>query len=157
MLASVTSHGAGRNLMLGATWRGRQQNSAEACIALLRGWTGLTLHLRASVPNPGDWPSRGGPSTWPQASHKSTRRSKRESVCPACGQPPRNHPLDKPRALRGLGFCCKDLGIRRAYDHTHDQWLWDADLWVERLRRAPGTSKKLLRLLEDAEAESSQC
>ena len=88
---------------------------------------GLALQLIyiPSEHNPSDFPSRG--------QRLPGRRPRRTAVqrCPACGALPADHPLDRPRALRGGLLMCRGIGMRFAYvDGT-----WVADFQLSEMRR----------------------
>ena len=144
-------------VVIGAVTKGRSSsvplNSIVRRLACLCFAGGLILHC-IFVPtshNPGDWPSRGGPATWPQELQQSRRSAPRVLPCPACGALPANHPLDRPKALRGTGLCCRGTGARYAFDHSKNVWVSDIDMLVRRMRGCTGTSKELIDSLDQLE------
>ena len=141
-------------VVIGAVTKGRSSsvplNAIVRRLACLCFAGGLILHC-IFVPtshNPGDWPSRGGPETWPPELQKSGRSAPRVLPCPACGVLPANHPLDRPKVLRGTGLCCRGTGTRYAFDHRTNVWVSDIDMLVRRIRGCTGTSRGLINSLD---------
>jgi hypothetical protein len=93
--------------------------------------------------NPSDFPSRGL-----RLPGKRLRQC-RPSLCPSCGVPAENHPMNVPRAARGLGLFC--TGGARGFGHA----LLDGD-WISKLDANLGrmisrrVSLRLLRRCWDA-------
>lgn len=149
-------------VVIGAVSKGRSSsvplNAIVHRLASLCFAGGPVLHciFIPTTHSPGDQPSRGDASTWPRALRTYTRQAMKTARCPACGLLAKNHPLDQTKRLIGCGLFCRGDGIRYAYDHTRNKWVSDLDLWIQRLRRSPGTSvilRRRLDLMSDSESE----
>ena len=117
-------------VVIGAVTKGRssslQLNALLRKLAALCFAGGIVLHC-VFVPtshNPSDWPSRGGPETWPAALRR--RRKERLTRCPACHAFPHEHPLHLPRAQRGHGHFCRGFGPCFAW--LDGDWIGQADV-----------------------------
>ena len=138
-------------VIVGAVTKGRSCsipiNSILQRLAALCFAGGLVLHV-VFVPtshNPSDWPSRGGPETWPGALR--WRAPFKTHKCPSCGVLASKHPLDAPRHLRGSSAVCKGLGTRHAF--IDNDWVPDYMLTLGRIIAAR-SRRATLRSVFDA-------
>ena len=141
-------------VVLGACVKGR--SSSAPLNALLRRLAalcfagGLVLHC-VFVPtshNPSDWPSRGGPETWPAELRYRRRDRAPPTRCPGCGLLPREHPACAPKRLRGTGLACSDQTRAYSYDHERQVWVSAADRLIEKLVLDPSTPGSARRLFD---------
>ena len=114
---------------------------------------GIVLHC-VFIPtshNPSDWPSRGGPDTWPRALRKRSIARRAIPLCPGCGVAFKNHPLHLRRRMRGkpgsIFNCCNGERGSYAYDTVAGIWVNYADWCVRRLETSPSTSARLRKML----------
>ena len=145
-------------VVVGAATKGRSPsvplNRLLKRLAALCFAGGLVLHS-VFIPtshNPSDWPSRGGPESWPSALRRRSVARRGPPPCPGCGVAYARHPTHLARRLRGkpgtIYNCCNGINGSYGFDPLEQRWLDYGIQHCRHLIKHPATTPRVRRWLE---------